>query len=45
VGVRLETVHDPATTVCAIAFLANVRVTVPDAVVLAAVEFETGIFR
>jgi len=45
VGVRLETVHDPATTVCATAFLANVRVTMPAAGVLATVVFETGIFR
>jgi hypothetical protein len=46
VGVRLETVHDPATTVCAItAFIANIRVTVPTAGVLAAEVFETGIFH
>ena len=44
-GVLLETVHDPATIICAIAVLANVRVTVPAAGVLAAVVFETGIFR
>ena len=43
-GVRLETVHDPATTLCAIAFLSNVRVTVPAAGVLVADVFETGIF-
>ena len=44
-GVRLETVHDPATTICAIAFIANIRVTVPGAGVLAADVFETGIFH
>jgi hypothetical protein len=45
VGVCLETVHDPATTVCALAFIANFRVTVPVAGVLAADVFENGIFR
>jgi len=44
VGVRLETVRDPAATVCARAFIANISVTVPDAGVLAADVFETGIF-
>jgi len=45
VGVRLETVHNPATTLCAVAFIANIRVTVPDAGVLAADVLETGIFH
>jgi hypothetical protein len=45
VGVRLQKVHDPATTICAIVFTASIRVTVPDAGVLAADVFETDIFN
>ena len=42
--VRLETVRDPATTVCTIAFIANIRPTVPAAGVLAPEVSENGIF-
>jgi hypothetical protein len=44
-GIRLEMVEDSAITVCAEAFISDIRVTVPAADVLAADVFGTGVFH
>ena len=44
-GIRLERVEDSAITVCAEAFISDIRVTVQAADILAADVFVTGIFH